>query len=747
MKKFLLIAMTVMMAGMTNAQTLKSNKNNKVLPGKPMPALMQAKTNDVIKAAPQVHAKISKGKLDLGKKLTLSQKAQETLKITSTAAKAAPRKASALKESYNASGKNYRTNASDIWTMSTGTMAESGEPCFIDMLPYLTIFGDQGSVAVPYTVDGDKVVVEPTCVGEGEDEQGKYYILLFSAVDEDGCIRMTLDEDGKLATTSGDYFVYGAWDQPEYKYEKNDDGEAELVGYQGYFSMYTGVQYLTEDEIPVPEVRYEPVSTYYHIGSSSSGYGYIANYAVVPPYANIDYVNLTDDPYKQIDTWSWNMNQLDYNSATQSYDVVEELKADTRDFSVYIKPETYAPAQLSASYSGGTTEPFAWGLPYEYQGSMRDAQIFPGELTQSLTFTDGTEATLTRANTKDFGYYYSGSYCTPAKTSRDYTISTLISYQGKPAAPLFIQGVHFGVYQLEANEDFNLKCKIQQMTFDENGDVVLGDVLAESEITYEDLGNIEDGSFDWRNFYVEDEWGMTEEIDYVFVEDEFAVVIEGWDNGTFQCYSLIDGCEFGNVSNTYFIQTGDEDQAIYHYIGNYQHLDLGIYGGWGYLHTDDDTDLIFGKDGGSATIHIDPMFYSTDEETEEPTYSLAIESIIVDEEEAEEIPEWINIEIANEDYSKDEEGNFTHGIDYDMVVTTTALPEDLKSRAAQIVFMQTGAKLTVTVTQDADYDDAITTVVAEPVVKNSRAYNLAGQSIGKTFKGVVVKDGKKVLVK
>ena len=578
MKKILLIALTVMMAAVTNAQTLKSNKNSKVLPGKPMPTLMQAKIKGDIKAAPQVHARISKGKLDLGKKLTLSQKAQQTLKVTSTAAKAAPRKASALKESYKASGTNYSTRATDLWTLSTGTMEETGEPCFIDMLPYLSIFGDQGSVAVPYTVDGDNIVVQPTCVGEGEDEQGKYYILLFSAVDEAGCIRLTLGEDGKLATTSGDYIVYGAWEQPEYKYEEDDSGDGELVGYQGYFSMYTGVQYLTEDEIPVPTVRYEPVSTYYHIGTSSSGYGYIANYAIVPPYANIDYLNLTDDPYSVINAWSWNMNQLDYNSATESYDVAEELTADTRDFSVYAKPETYAPAQLSASYSGGTTEAFAWGLPYTYNGNTYDAQIFPGELTQNLIFSDGTEATLTRANTKDFKRWYSGSFCTAERANRDYTISTLISYQGKPAAPLYIEGIHFSVYQLEANEDFNLKCKIQKMTFDERGRAVLGDVLAESEITYEDLGNIEDESFDWRNFYVEDEWGMTEEIDYLFVEDEFAVVIEGWDNGTFQCYSLIDGCEFGNAANTFFIMSGDEEQTIYFYTGNYQHLDLGIYG-------------------------------------------------------------------------------------------------------------------------------------------------------------------------
>ena len=492
----------------------------------------------------------------------------------------------------------------------------------------------------------------------------------------------------------------------------------------------------------MPEARYEPAATYYHIGASSSGYGYVANYAVVPPYATIPFKNLTTD---MADTWSWRMAQQTYNSETKDYSDAEVFTANTRDFSINTLPETYSPAELTASFRGESGETFTWGLPYEYNGSYNDAKIFGGELTSSMIFSDETEATLTRANTKDFGYYYSGSYLTPGLSDADHTISTLISYQGKPAAPLYITGVHLGVYKLEAKEDFNLKCKIQQMTFDEQGRVVLGDVLAESEITYDDLGNIEDGSFDWRHFYVEDEWGMQEEIDYVFVEDEFAVVIEGWDNGTFECYSLIDGCEFGNVSNTYFITTGDEEGHIYHYTNNYQHLDLGIYGGWGYLHAEAPTDLVFGKDGGSESIHIQPMLYSVDEETEEPTYSLYLESVSENEEQVEEAPEWVDIEIANEDYTADENGDFD--IDYDMVVTCAPLPEDVTKRTAQYVFVQTGAKLTVTVTQDADYDDAITTVVAEPVVKNSRAFNLAGQAIGKTFKGVAVKNGKKVLVK
>lgn len=743
MKKILLIAMTVMLASVASAQALRSNKSDKVLSGKSLPAMMQAKTNDVIKAAPQTHSKISRGNLNLGKKLNLSQKAQQSIRLTPTAAaKVSPRKAGALQSSYIAIGTNYYNNSRESWTMKTGTLSDSGEPALIDMLPTPDdLGGKETSIAVPYTVQDDKIVIQPTVVGEVEGEDGsKYHIILFSAINDDGCIYIDVDENGRLTVSTNDYLVYGAWEQPEYQY---DDEEEELVGYLGYVSMYTKVQYLGEGEIPVPEARYEPASTYYHIGTSSSGYGYIANYAVVPPYAPLAFNNLTED---MADAWSWSMTQLEYNSDIEDYEDVEVFTAATRNFSIKALPESYSPASLTASYSGEEGEAFKWGLPYEYNGNSYDPYVFGGELTSMLIFSDDTEATLTRANTKDFGYYYSGSFLTPGRTERDYTISTLISYQGKPAAPLYITGIHFGVYQLEANEDFELKCRIQKMSFDEDGRAVLGEVLAESVITYSDLGDVNDGSFDWRNFYVEDEWGMTEGIDYLFVEDEFAVVIEGWDNGTFECYSLIDGCEFGNVANTYFIETGDEEENIYHYVGNFQHLDLGIYGGWGYLHTDDDSNLIFAKEGGTSSIHIDPMLYSTDVETEEPTYNLYVESVMENGEEADEIPEWIEIEIANEDYSVDEEGDFVNGIDYDMVVTVDALPEGTLNRTARIVFFQAGARLTVSVTQDID-PDGISTVVERTPVKSSRAYSMAGQRVGKNYKGIVVKDGKKMIVK
>jgi len=700
MKKILLIAMAAMMVGVTNAQVLKSSKGNKEFSATQRPALMEVKKEKAVKQFPLMQSKYTTTSLNMGQQLSLSQKAKKTLKAcTPAAVKAAPAKASALKDSYLALGTNRATNVKDYWTLKTG-VNENQAPCLIDVLPLPKALDTLKAIAIPYEQVEDKITIKPTVVAQGEDEEGAYYILLFSGVDENGNINLTVGEDGKLSTMKGDVILYGYWDQPEYKYEENDEGEGELVGYQGYLSIYEGVQYLTEDETPVPEARYEAGCTYYHIGSSTSGYSYIANLAVMPPYVTVPFKNLTTD---LANSWSWSMAQLSYNESLEDYEEAEVMTDTTFNFSIQSLPEVYSPAKLTASYAGKSGEPFSWGLPTEYNGGSYDPYIYGGEVTYSMQFADGTYATLTRANTDDFGYYYSGSYLTPGKSTADYTISTLISYQGKPAAPLYLTGVRFGVYQLELKEDFNLKCKIQKMSFDEEGRVVLGDVLAESEITYDDV-NVEDGCFSWTEFYVEDEWGMTETVDHLFVEDEFAIVIEGWDNGTFDCYSLIDGCEFGNVANTYFIETGDEEQHIYHFVSGagYQHLDIGISGGWGYLHTEDPTDLAFNKDGGSSTIHVDPMLYSTDDETGEPTYSLFVESVTEDGEEADEIPEWVSVEIANEDYSKDEEGNLINGIDYDMVVTAEPLPEGVESRTCQIVFMQTGAKLTVTITQNIE---------------------------------------------
>ena len=206
------------------------------------------------------------------------------------------------------------------------------------------------------------------------------------------------------------------------------------------------------------------------------------------------------------------------------------------------------------------------------------------------------------------------------------------------------------------------------------------------------------------------------------------------------------------ITSTWFARTGNENE-MRAYSTWKPALFIGLIDAtYGYLYTEDDTNLSFGAQGGSATIHVDPMYYDVDEETEEYTYLLYIEKITADGEEAEEVPEWLKIDVANEDYTiatgLDDEGEeysyFANGIDYDLVLSAEALPEGVQSRSVEVVFMQPGARLVVTVNQDNT--QGISTVVSREPVKTNRTYNLAGQDV-KAHRGIVIKDGKKLIVR
>ena len=366
---------------------------------------------------------------------------------------------------------------------------------------------------------------------------------------------------------------------------------------------------------------------------------------------------------------------------------------------------------------------------------------------------------MTRQN-PDYDLTFYLNWATPElwaqNSSNPTSMSTIYSYQGKPATPLYLTGVTLPLVSFTANDDFNLHIKLCKCSRSATGTLTLGDVIAESDATIE---NVVDGydagltAIEFTELYVEDEFGMSEIVDYLFIEDEFVIVIEGWDNGTFNGVLGSQEHNFNEITSTWFQATGETRMRSYG--GGWPQLFIGLLDAtYGYLYTDDETNLIFDKDGGTSLVHVDPMYYGTDDETKEPTYLLDIESVLEDGEEVEEVPEWLTVDVANEDYTTatevDEDGNeyeyFVNGIDYDLVFTTEALPEGVENRTCQIVFFQTGAKLTITVIQDIDAD-GISTIVEKTPINNSHAYNLAGQRVNNHAKGIIVKNGRKQIVK
>ena len=157
-----------------------------------------------------------------------------------------------------------------------------------------------------------------------------------------------------------------------------------------------------------------------------------------------------------------------------------------------------------------------------------------------------------------------------------------------------------------------------------------------------------------------------------------------------------------------------------------------IHGTYGYLHTEDDTDITIPATGGEATIHVKPMLSSIDEETEANTTRLFIGDIM------DEVPEWIMLEVKNEKYTEDE-------YSFDLVVSAEALPAGEESREGEFVVWQEGARMVITVKQIADETSGVATTVVTKAADN-KSYNLAGQQT-KKGKGLVVSKGKKFIVK
>lgn len=472
-----------------------------------------------------------------------------------------------------------------------------------------------------------------------------------------------------------------------------------------------------------PEVVFEPNGVILNVAYDYRGYGYSVGFSMMPAYAPVPYKNLTVD---NADEWSWKI------ATTEG----QEFTSSERDFTFESVPDEYTPAELVGSYKGSASDPFTWGKgnyftdAYMYAGA---SQSFFGD------DSDGFYPMMTRAN-RDLQLAYHPGLATPGINEYGYSMTGLLLYQGKPSSPLYFEGVNMFCMAstFSAKSDFTLKCKLIKVNRDADGKIAYGDVIAESDASIDNVKVDGLAEITWTDFYVLDEIGMSESLDYLMIEDEFAIVIEGWDNGTFEATPYVEYDDYSEnvgTTNTYFTMVEDGEENLYSFIGAYYNAYVGFVGAtYGYLHTTDNTDLTMPIEGGEATIHVEPMYYSVDE-AGQPTYRLFIEDIVVDGETVEELPEWLAFGIANENYDE--------SIDYDLIVAVDALG-DVQGRQATVTFMQEGAKLTVNVAQ-GETSGISTTVVKKATT--GKTYDLSGRQVKAGQKGLMIRDGKKFIVK
>ena len=744
MKKILLLSMMALVGLTTSAQfkaqtSVNPQTKTKVVHSSQVQRSFQA-------VAPRTDVAI-RSYVPVDKKATLNP---ADIKPVASAQRssASANKAATLINTYNAAGVDLMDNNKSVtWVMQRGkTVVEDKDYYFfVDMCPMPSAFSSiyPNGIDVQYTQEGNIITVAPQVIataGEGA------YIILSSATSADGSIVLTEGTDGSLQTIEGESVLIGVF--------STDKFDPTLETYKGAYALVSNVNYTLSDGTTVAvapkDVLFEPEELVLFAGLGLSGYGYNDNLAIMGAYAPTTFRNLTKD---EATGFEWFVKEV---HADGSY-TTTNVTGDVRDFTLNtMGGAVYEEFSLIGQNGDAVSDPYTWGVGHTLasDGSVRyeAIHVYAGESASSFKFTDGTYAVMSRQNPDGDLTFYT-NWATPEKASN--SMSTIYSYQGKPATPLYLTGVTVPLVNFSADADFNLNVKLIKCNRDAAGKLKLGDVIAEGDATIE---NVNDqfaatsglASVDFTELYVEDEDGMTETVDYLFVEDEFAIAIEGWDNGTFTGVLGSQDIDVSNLSSTYFEMTGEEG-SVYSYTSWFPQLFIGLIDAtYGYLYTTDNTNISFDKNAATSTVHVEPMYYDLNEDGK-PTYWLEVESVAVDGEEADDIPEWLAIEVANEDYTTatDEDGYeyFVNGIDYDLVFTAEELPADVEKRSCQIVFMQKGARLTVTVSQAQDSEVGITSIDATTSLTNRQAFNIAGQRVAKDYKGLVIKNGKKYLVK
>ena len=723
MKKILLFAAAAVIAVSANAQLVK-----KQAAGKPMAQQQVSQKATMAKkfeiAGAKAGAVAVENKLDRKAKMSLNVK---DVKPVNQQFKAV-RRAAEVQPTYEGYGISRSSGDSETWTMNATTVTlkdESTAVALQDIIP--NPFGFDHTYAL-YTAQNGSVVVEPTLIASFTQEGTTYYLFLESATSNDGKITFPLDDAGHI---TGSYdIIYSIY--PNETYNVNEW----LATYDGY----SNVKYNLPGEDAVPEVSFEPNNLILFAGLGLNGYSFTNNLAMTGAFATTNFYNLTSD---KATAWDWKAFD-----ATSEEETVYASGTDL-DFGLNMTDGVVYGVQLTATNNTVSSDPFTFGIGKyvdEQTGAphYEECYLYAGQTESSFILNEETPAIITRQDPDGDLTFYT-NWATPdiyTKTS----MSKIYCYHEKPASPLYIEGISLPMVSFNVADPaaFKLHVKICKLEWPKgrSNKPALGEVLAEADATAESINDQFDAGLtavEFTELYKQSEDGLDEELPYLFLDDEFMIVIEGWDNGTF---SGVLGCQDAPLNNartsTWFEKTGEEG-SMYAYTTWKTSLFVGLLGAtYGYLNTEDDTNITIPTEGGEAAINVEAMLRSVDAESGAPTYRLFIDEVISDSELDDEtgLPTWLQIGIGNVNESGTE---FTIGFAAD------ALPTGIEGRQATIVFMQEGAKLEVTVTQGKATGVNVTTKTVK--TSNAAMFNLAGQRVNKNFKGLVVKDGQKFMNK
>lgn len=609
---------------------------------------------------------------------------------------------------YRGYGKDHETSSSVEW--NTYRVYSDNTDLFLDLVP--NPFGGIDYVPVEYTMEKGHITIQPQLVASGQTSAGMMYIFIADQNTADGVINLNVDAKGRLSYDGAELgIIYGAFATNRF------DPTYNKRSYLGYYQITKSIEYWLDGESRPdvkPEVSFQTDATLLFAGLTSDFREYTNNLAIYPVGQPIPFTNITSDA---VDTWSWTAERYDDEG-----NLAKPLNGKNRDFSILAEANAlYGNVTLVGTKGELESEPYTFG-----SGHAKDAFYAYAGGTMGTFSDEQGFALLSRFNLDNDGAFYS-NFATYDINGED-KISNFYLMQGKPSAPLYLTNLAIPFLQFKSpNNDFYLHAKLVKVTRDANGRPTFGDIIAQADASMDGVIAYESGvsTVVFDSFYVEDEDGMTMGVDYLFVEDEFAIVIEDFNNGTF---SGIMFCEAepqaSSLIYSYFELEGEEGLYSYGTAFAFKLLVAFVNGAYGYLNADSDlSKVVVPAEGGSASVTIHPMVCKNDGTT----------LLYLDENS--EIPEWLEVGFANEDYNNE--------FKFDLVFTAEALPAGEAGRSASFRLFQDGAYVDVTVLQGAAA--AIEAIVTD--APKAAAVNLYGMPAEAGYKGIVIRNGVKNLCK
>lgn len=611
---------------------------------------------------------------------------------------------------YNGTGTDFQSNKSVEWEMQMGKNKDGN--IIRDLVPSV-----ESKTGIPtdveYTVEGNNIIVKPQFVGN----YAGYYLYMFDWDSEDGSIILTKDEKGYITTTVEKIYI-GAFTEDVFDPSKTHINNGGTYG--GLVQRTDNIKYFAEGQerpVEAPTATYDPASTMLNVTFSTNGFNMRSNISMVPGYAEIPYSN-TSTNINDATSWSWEICDSIWNAETGTYNAGNTVKGTDENFSFLTQGSaTYGQPILTATNTAGEQSQSA---TYTIGG-----YISCGDDISSYGDSETGDWQASLASTKNGLVAYS-DYGTPDVSGNQGT-TTFYLYQGKPAAPLYFTGINLMVYKFTQNSDFNLTARIVEATRSANGRLTLGETIAYADASEYVAMTEAQGFLYFNDMYVLDEDEMSESIDHLFIDKEFAIVIEGWNNGTF---SGIPVAEENNpnengLPNIFFDYEGSSGYT--NFIGDCTHMYVGFNeAAYGYMHTTSATDFIVLADGEEFTISVDNAMLRSVSETGEASPRVFV---------SEDCPEWITFDVTN---VNEEATSF----DIKVIVEKN----EGEAREAKFYLYQEGAKIDVTVMQTTnDINTGITSVAADKT--SAPRYNAAGQRVNANTKGIVISNGKKQIAK